>query len=343
MMEIEISAEHEYSVVMCPDWKQELKDSIGGRRAVIVTTESVQSLELFNDCNLPIINVPDGEVQKTFDSLSAVVEDLARTGLTRGDLLIGIGGGATTDLTGFAASIYLRGISWIAIPTTVAGMVDAAIGGKTGINLRAGKNLVGTFHSPDRVIVDLDWLKTLSRRDWAAGLAESAKCGFIVDPEINRLILNNAQGHMEEIIFRSIQVKARVVSNDFKESGLREILNYGHTLGHAIEHHSNFHLRHGEAVGLGLIFAAELSHRLSNLSVEERDLHRTVIESLGLPSSYPEEAWPILVEGMKQDKKRRESSLRFVSLEAIGKPTRLTVENIDELRDVYEEALGGTL
>ena len=170
-----------------------------------------------------------------------------------------------TDLAGFVAASWLRGIDWIAVPTTLAGMVDAAIGGKTGINTNAAKNLVGAFHSPVAVIVDTKWLRSLSRRDFAAGLAEVVKCGFIRDPEILFLL----QGHnldsvianenlTRNLISRAVTVKADVVNQDFKESDLREILNYGHTFGHAVEKHSGYQLRHGECVSIGMAFMAHL-------------------------------------------------------------------------------------
>ncbi|NCZ58199.1 MAG: hypothetical protein EBY75_07885, partial [Actinobacteria bacterium] len=191
------------------------------------------------------ILLPDGELQKDASTYIRVLEEVSQTSLNRTGVLIGIGGGATTDLTGFVAATYLRGIEWIAVPTSLAGMVDAAVGGKTGINLRTGKNLAGVFHSPAKVIVNIGFLKTLSDRDLRAGMAEVAKCGFISDLKILDLIREDWQANIPELVSRSIAVKAQVVSRDFKESFEREILNYGHTLGHAIEKHSNYAMRHG--------------------------------------------------------------------------------------------------
>jgi 3-dehydroquinate synthase len=255
--------------------------------------------------------------------------------VSRADAIIGIGGGATTDLAGFAASAWLRGVAWYAFPTTLAGMVDAAIGGKTGINSKAGKNLIGSFYSPTQVLIDLVFLDTLPSRDVSAGMAEVIKCGFIVDNKIINLAQDDEMD-FEQLIYRSIKVKADVVSRDFKESKLREILNYGHTLGHAIEKNSGYKLRHGEAVSIGMVFAAELSKELAGLSEDVVLLHRELLKSFDLPTNYPRSKFKQLLALLSNDKKVRNSKLRFIGIKKIGKPVWFDDVSPKILSKVYE-------
>jgi 3-dehydroquinate synthase len=222
-------------------------------------------------------------------------------------------------------------------------MVDAAVGGKTGINSEYGKNLIGSFYSPISVLVDLSWLETLSDRDFAAGLAEVIKCGFIVDTEIVELLkdrnLLEVRGDRDltlELITRSIAVKAKVVSGDFKESFDREILNYGHTLGHAIELHSKYTLRHGECVSIGLVFAANLANQSGILADQATDLHKSILGNLGLPTSYESSYWPELRANMAIDKKSRSGTLRFVAISEFGKTLRIEAPSESDLLAAYE-------
>jgi 3-dehydroquinate synthase len=256
---------------------------------------------------------------------------------------VGIGGGAVTDFAGYLAASWLRGIDWVAIPTTVAGMVDAAVGGKTGINSDYGKNLIGAFHSPISVLIDPVWLETLSDRDFAAGLAEVVKCGFIRDQRILDLMhaktLHDIRSSREvtlELIERSVAVKALVVSGDFKESFDREILNYGHTFGHAVELLSKYSLRHGECVSIGMAYIAYLSERLGIITSDIRALHIETLSGLGLPTSYKEAEWPELLAAMKVDKKSRGNTLRFVVITEVGKTQRLENPIESELYAAYE-------
>ncbi|HEY9276299.1 MAG TPA: 3-dehydroquinate synthase [Candidatus Nanopelagicaceae bacterium] len=335
MKSIEVRAERAYQVDICDSWQSEVSDLMQLRESLVVAPQRLvtELSEIIPQGK--ILSVPDGEKQKSFETLQDLAEKLAALGASRETLLIAIGGGATTDLTGFLAAGYLRGVDWVAVPTTVAGMVDAAIGGKTGINLASGKNLFGAFNSPIRVIVDTSWLETLSKRDKAAGLAESVKCGFIRDEKILQLIESNTKDNIREIIERSIKVKADVVSMDFRESGEREILNYGHTLGHAIERHSGYSLRHGEAISIGLVFAAKLSHRFG-LNKQVVDRHIKILQSLNLPIQYEQAAWPKLYELMGKDKKRRAGEIRFVTINGIGITDRKSApEGI--LSEVYRE------
>lgn len=247
-----------------------------------------------------------------------------------GQVLAGLGGGAATDVAGFAAATWLRGVSIVHLPTTLLGMVDAAVGGKTGINTDAGKNLVGAFHQPLAVLVDLATLQTLPRDEMICGMAEVVKAGFIADPVILDLIEADPQAALDpagdvlpELIRRAITVKAEVVAADEKESELREILNYGHTLGHAIERRERYRWRHGAAVSVGLVFAAELARLAGRLDDATAQRHRTILSSLGLPVSYDPDALPQLLEIMAGDKKTRAGVLRFVVLDGLAKPGRM--------------------
>ena len=290
------------------------------------------------------IEVPDGESAKSAAVVIAAWDSLAARGFTRSDLLVGIGGGAVTDVAGFIAATWLRGVRVIQVPTTLLAMVDAAIGGKTGINIPAGKNLVGAFHPPAGVVCDLSLLESLAHADYVAGLAEVVKVGFIADPVILDLIESDPVGatspagpHTATLVVRAIAVKAAVVGADLHEraavgpGGLgREILNYGHTLAHAIEKRENFGWRHGDAVSVGLVYAAALSSRAGILDSECVARHRSVLESLGLPTSYAADAWPELRAAMSVDKKTRGGTLRFVVLEALGR-ARMLVDPAPEL------------
>ncbi|MEV6396577.1 3-dehydroquinate synthase [Streptomyces sp. NPDC051907] len=276
------------------------------------------------------IQLPNAEEAKTVEVAAYCWKALGQTGFTRSDVIVGVGGGATTDVAGFVAATWLRGVRWIAVPTTVLGMVDAAVGGKTGINTAEGKNLVGAFHPPAGVLCDLAALDSLPVNDYVSGLAEIVKAGFIADPAILDLIEADPQGartptgpHASELIERAVRVKAEVVSSDLKESGLREILNYGHTLAHAIEKNERYKWRHGAAVSVGMVFAAELGRLAGRLDDATADRHRAVLESVGLPLTYRGDQWPKLLETMKVDKKSRGSLLRFIVLDGLAKPTVL--------------------
>ncbi|HEU5472826.1 MAG TPA: 3-dehydroquinate synthase [Actinophytocola sp.] len=276
------------------------------------------------------IEIPDAEDGKALSVAGFCWEVLGRIGLDRLGSIVAVGGGATTDLGGFVAGTWLRGVRLVNVPTTLLGMVDAAIGGKTGINTEAGKNLVGVFHEPAAVLVDLDTLLTLPRPELVAGMAEVIKGGFIADPRILELVeadpvaaLDPAGDVLAELVQRTIQIKADVVAADLRESNLREILNYGHTLGHAIERREDYRWRHGAAVSVGLVFAAELARLTGRLDDATADRHRSALESIGLPTRYQADALPELVEIMFTDKKTRFGVLRFVVLDALAKPGRL--------------------
>ena len=347
MHTVRVKSEHEYDVVIGCDWKTQVLQAINSHARVAfvypgVMRDKVKQMAA-SDCEMHFFEIPEGESAKSTQTLQSLWNWLGAAGFTRSDLIIGIGGGTTTDLAGFAAASWLRGINWIAVPTTVAGMVDAAIGGKTGINSDYGKNLIGAFHSPQKVLIDPSWLTTLTDRDFAAGLAEVIKCGFIADENI----LNSIDGKdvkairqdatlTLDLVTRSVAVKAHVVSGDFKESFDREILNYGHTLGHAIEIDSKYSLRHGEAISIGLVFAAELAGVKGYLKRELIQRHRQILEGVGLPITYSPEAWQKLMPLLALDKKSRGHQMRFVGISDIGKTLRIEDANESELTAAYE-------
>jgi 3-dehydroquinate synthase len=244
--------------------------------------------------------------------------------------VVGVGGGSVTDLTGFVAATWLRGVRVVHVPTTLLGMVDAAVGGKTGINTAEGKNLVGAFHPPAGVVCDLAALRTLPHADLVAGLAEVVKCGLVADPAILDLIeadpvaaLTWDSGVVRELVERSVAFKAEVVTADLREAGLREVLNYGHTFGHAVEQVEGFTWRHGEAVSVGLMYAAALGRLAGHTPSDVAARHRDVLGLLGLPLTYRGDRWPALLAAMRRDKKARGDLLRFVVLAGLAEPIRL--------------------
>lgn len=338
MRNIKISAEHPYEVFMGASWQTEIERIFSqyGKVLILSPEDLVNSLDLHSLSNskVSVLGLLNGEDQKSISSVESIWEKAAQVGLTRKDAIVGIGGGATTDVAGFAAATWLRGIDWFAFPTSIAGMVDAAIGGKTGINTASGKNLVGSFHSPQGVFIDFGFLKTLPLRDYNAGMAEIIKCGLIQDTKILELVSEH-EANIEELIARAVSVKANVVSADFKEGRLREILNYGHTLGHAIEKMEKYKWRHGEAIAIGLVFAAELSRKFG-LSEAEIQLHRNLLKSFDLPTSYTKGAIDELIEIMKGDKKTRSDQIRFIGLAKAGEPIWLEEITSDDIKTAYE-------
>jgi 3-dehydroquinate synthase len=347
MKKISVAAERDYSISIGGAWANEVGELCNGRSRVAVITSKSFSPDISPlnavDAELHIFQVPDGEEGKSISTLTNLWNWLGAAGFTRSDLVIGIGGGAITDVAGFAAASWLRGIDWVAVPTSLAGMVDASVGGKTGINSDYGKNLIGAFHSPISVVIDPTWLITLSDRDLSAGMAEVIKCGFIADPQILNLCegkdvatLRSEAGLLEELISRSVAVKASVVSADFKESFAREALNYGHTLGHAIEKFAKYQLRHGEAVSIGLVYAGELAHSRNLITTDQLNQHRSLLSGFGLPIAYQRDAWQKLAPLMALDKKSRGNTIRFVALQGIGTTTRLEDLTFAELDAAYE-------
>ena len=335
---VEVAVTPPYPVIIGVGLLGELGEQLAGVRKVAivhqptlaVTAEAIREYLGGQGIDAHRIEIPDAEDGKDLPVVGYIWEVLGRIGLDRKDAIVSLGGGAATDVAGFAAATWLRGIDVVHVPTTLLGMVDAAVGGKTGINTDAGKNLVGAFHQPRAVLVDLATLETLPRNELVAGMAEIVKAGFIADPVILDLIEADPQAATDpagdvlpELIRRAIVVKAEVVAADEKESALREILNYGHTLAHAIERRERYRWRHGAAVSVGLVFAAELGRISGRLDDATADRHASVLTALGRPTSYDPDALGQLVEYMSGDKKTRAGVLRFVVLDGLAKPGRL--------------------
>jgi len=335
---IEVAVDPPYPVIVGTGLLGELGEVLGSRHKVAIlhqpvltqTAEAIRNHMSDKGIEAHRIELPDAEAGKDLQVVAFLWEVLGRIGIGRTDAIVSLGGGAATDVAGFAAATWLRGVDIVHVPTTLLAMVDAAIGGKTGINTDAGKNLVGAFHQPAAVIVDLAMLETLPPNELVAGMAEVVKAGFIADPVILDLIEADPQAAVDpsgsvlpELVRRAIAVKATVVAADEKESALREILNYGHTLAHAIERRERYRWRHGAAVSVGLVFAAELARLAGRLDTATVQRHRDVLMALGLPVSYDADALPELLGYMAGDKKTRSGVLRFVVLDGLAKPGRL--------------------
>lgn len=331
----------------------------GVQRVAIVCPESLEDLldpfaDLLEGLDVIVLQVPDGEEAKNWEVAAACWEALGEDGFTRSDAVVTLGGGATTDLGGFVAATWLRGVAVVHVPTTLLAMVDAAVGGKTGINSPAGKNLVGSFHEPAGVLCDLALLATLPREELVAGLGEVIKCGFIDDPRILELVeatdpaaLTADSPVLRELVERAIAVKADVVADDLKETGGvdghpgREALNYGHTLAHAIEKATDYSIRHGEAVSIGCVFVAELAARASGLPAALVERHRATFGRVGLPVSWDGADFDTLLATMRVDKKSRGNQLRFVVLDELAKPVVLAGPSEEHLRAAYDAISGG--
>jgi 3-dehydroquinate synthase/shikimate kinase/3-dehydroquinate synthase len=308
-----------------------LPDTSAAEKAAIVTHDSLRSLAdpvagVLRRRNLEVgvIDVPEGERAKSLDRVALLYEAFADAVLHRRDLVVAVGGGVITDLAGFAASTYNRGMSVIHVPTTLLGQVDAAIGGKTGVNLETGKNLVGTIHQPSLVVCDVATLRSLPEEEFVSGLAEVAKYGFIDDPDLLDLLMSGSTmllarepSLLREVVARCAAAKAAIVAVDEKETGVREVLNYGHTFAHAIERSSDFSIRHGHAVALGMMAAAYLAHELRRIETDVVDRHTEVLEALGLPVRADLDL-EVLEKAWVRDKKYR-GGMRFVLLSSLGK------------------------
>lgn len=322
-------------------------------RALATTGEAVRQDLADQGYDAHGIEIPDGEEAKLAPVASFCWQVLGQCGFTRSDAVVTVGGGSTTDMGGFVAATWLRGVKVVHLPTTLLAMVDAAVGGKTGMNTTEGKNLVGAFHEPAGVICDLATLETLPRNELISGMAEVIKCGFIADPTILEIVerdpekaLEVGSAEMRELIRRAIQVKIDVVSADLKETGGsaghpgRESLNYGHTLGHAIEKAERYQFRHGAAISIGMVFVAELARMAGRLDDATADRHRTVLESVGLPTSYGGAAtYAQLLDTMRIDKKSRGDLLRFVVLDGLAKPVVLEGPDPAVLAAAYAEVV----
>ena len=355
-MRLHVGGAAPYDVVVGRDVLGELAEMIpaGVRRVALCHSEALAAIAdrvaaALGDVEITRLVVPEGEAAKTATVATECWETLGAAGFTRSDLVVTVGGGATTDLGGFVAATWLRGVAVIHVPTSVLAMVDAAVGGKTGIDTGAGKNLVGSFHEPAGVVCDLSLLDTLPRAEFVSGLGEVVKCGFIADPRILDLVeadpalaLDPTSGVLAELVERAIAVKIAVVVDDLTERGGsdehpgRETLNYGHTLAHALERASDYRIRHGEAVALGMCFVAELARRTGRIDDDLADRHTSALAAVGLPVSVEGYAFDELLATMRVDKKTRGDLLRFVVLGGLAQPRILSGPGEDDLRAAYE-------
>ncbi|MGD0684497.1 MAG: 3-dehydroquinate synthase [Streptosporangiaceae bacterium] len=353
---VQVGGERPYEVVIGTGVLGELPSLIGRDARTVVVVHASSLGEIARPACRALENagylvraeaIPDGEAAKDVTVAANLWSRLAAHHVTRCDALVGVGGGAVTDLAGFTAATWLRGIRHVLVPTTLLAVADAAIGGKTGINVPAGKNLVGAFHSPIGVLADLSALASLPAAEYRSGLAEVIKAGFIADPVILDLIGADPAsaaipgGPAErELVERAVRMKAAVVSADPREAGRRETLNYGHTLGHAIERAEGYRIRHGEAVSIGMVFAAAVARLAGRLDAATADLHRQVLSAVGLPTGYRADAWPALRDTMAVDKKARGARLRLVVLDGLARPGILDDPPEELLEQAYAEVCG---
>jgi 3-dehydroquinate synthase len=350
---IKVGGDHPYEVVVGTGVLGELPSLVGtAARAVVVVhargqdAAAAAASQVLSDAGYAASCevVPDGEAAKEIGVAAGLWSRLAAREIGRQDVIVAVGGGAVTDVAGFVAATWLRGVRLVLIPTTLLGMTDAAIGGKTAINIAEGKNLVGAFHPPAGVLADLETLATLPAPEYASGLAEVIKAGFIADPVILDLVeadpaaaARSGGPHERELVERAITMKAAVVSADLREAGQREMLNYGHTLGHAIERAEQYTMRHGEAVAIGMTYAAALGRLTGRLDAPTARRHREILAAVGLPTRYRAGAWPQLRAAMALDKKARAARLRLVVLDGLARPGILADPPEELLEQAYAE------
>lgn len=290
--------------------------------------------------------LPDGEAAKSFSHVETLVASFSEAGMERSDVVIALGGGTIGDSAGFAAATYLRGVPLVQVPTTLLGQVDSAIGGKTGVNLEQGKNLAGAIWQPRLVLCDTDLLSSLPVRDVASGLAEVIKYGLIAQPEIIDDVAASIQSVLQtppvvsaELVSRCVKIKADIVSGDEREGDRRRVLNFGHTLGHALEAVTDYDLLlHGEAVALGMMVAMELSIELSGISRKDLEPARALIRQTFQGLSYPDVEFSRLAAAMNRDKKVAQGKMVWVLLQGLGRPVCTEVGSMDAVSDALEAA-----
>jgi 3-dehydroquinate synthase len=355
LVRVPVATGHPHDVVIGRELRSEILAAVQESSSVAIvhqqslaaTAEELRTELAAAGVRADRVETPDAEDGKELSVAAFCWNVLGRVRLDRQGTVIGLGGGAATDLAGFVAGTWMRGVRVVHVPTTLLGMVDAAVGGKSGINTEAGKNLVGVFHEPAAVIADLAMLDTLPREELLSGMAEVVKAGFIADPTILDVIEADPAGATDpagesfaDLVHRAVAMKARVVSGDLRESGDREVLNYGHTLAHAIERRERYRWRHGAAVSVGLVYVAELARLAGRLNQETAERHRRVLDLLGLPIHYEPTALPELLEGMRGDKKTRAGTLRFVVLDGLARPGRLEGPDPELLEAAYRAVAG---
>ncbi len=332
-------------------WVEKLEEHVKGRQCLIISDSNVYAIyadkiiQTLSDAGAILYAsvFPAGEHSKCMDRLGKLYHKVASAGIGRDAIIIALGGGVTGDLAGFLAATWMRGIDFIQVPTTLLAMVDSSVGGKTGIDLPEGKNLVGAFWQPKCVLIDPDFLKTLPERERIGALAEVIKYGVIYDHRFFALLEKNVEklksfdlDFVTDLITRSCQIKAEVVEADEEETkGIRDILNFGHTFGHAIEKATQFETySHGEAVAIGMCFACQLARQLEMLDPSEADRVENLIQAVGLPTHAKGVNYDDLVRAFSLDKKNRQGAMRWVLPEAIGNVRVVKVTNINEIEDV---------
>ena len=366
VVHVDVVAADDYNVRRGEGAMNHLPAVLGGKpaRIALIHTQPVQrhsdrARALLRQAGYQVsdIVIPDAEAGKTITVANGIWERLGDEGFTRSDAVVGVGGGAATDLAGFVAATWMRGIRYVNCPTSLLAMVDASTGGKTGINTKVGKNLVGSFYTPAGVLADMTTLGSLPNDIFIEGLGEVAKSGFISDPEILRILEEHAaelrafdgasllgsdlEDVVAELIERTVRVKARHVSADLKEAGLREFLNYGHTMGHAIEKLEHFRWRHGNAVAVGMVYAAELAHLCGYIDADLVDYHRSLLASLGLPTSWDGGSFEDVLALMHRDKKARGNTLRFVVLDSSVNPVHLDKPQAEAVEEAFRSIRPG--
>lgn len=320
------------------------------RKILIITDQNVAALYLNNIINIlnsyEVVHfvIPPGESSKNIKLVEEIIEFAINQGLDRTSVILALGGGVVGDLAGFVAAIYMRGIAFVQLPTTILAH-DSSVGGKVGINHSLGKNLIGSFHQPKLVLYDIIFLQTLPKREVQAGLAEIIKHGLIADSKFSYWLFNNANSllqlkleDIEEALFMAITIKANIVNEDERELGNRALLNYGHTFAHALEIASNFKYLHGEAVAVGMVFACKLANRLGIITSDVVNFTIALIEKYQLPTTISTEfATEELLNVMKKDKKFINGNVRMILPEEIGQVTIKDVQSIDDIKATIVE------
>ena len=324
-MTVKITLPHDNSYNIFID---ELSSQYFERKVVIVTNPTVSGFHLeylkskLNARELSVCTIPDGEEYKNMQTLESILAHCFTQRLDRKSLLVAFGGGVIGDMTGFAASIYQRGIDFIQVPTTLLSQVDASVGGKTGINNKFGKNLIGAFHQPIAVYIDPSMLKTLPKREFGAGIAEIVKMAVTFNKDFFEWLEQNDlndESNIRTAIAKSVETKANVVSQDEKELGIRAALNYGHTFGHVIENETNYNTYlHGEAVGIGMCMANSLAVKLGLMSKEEEQRVKKLLEVYDIPTTYKIKDVEDFYEHFFLDKKSLDNKIKFILPVGIG-------------------------
>ncbi len=291
-------------------------------RVVVITDGNVAPIfhDRIKNC-LPeamIVVVEPGEKSKTMKVAETLCEDLLENGFARNSVIIGLGGGMITDLAGFVASIYMRGVAFIAVPTTLLGMIDASVGGKTGVNLGA-KNIIGTFYPAEIILIDLDFLKTLPEHEMKTGVAEVIKYAAVLDASLEKVLMSDKTDFIE-ILEKGLRTKATVCNKDLKEGGVRKVLNFGHTLGHAIEYLSKYKLTHGEAISIGMVLANKVAQKLGKQSKKTGERIEVMLKKYDLPTELPKNIkLEDMIEMVHKDKKMEGEQVSFILSRGLGK------------------------